>query len=474
MCGIVFVHGYIGLSERRAFNMLPKLDTTRGSHSTGILSVDSALETCVVKSKGTPWDLYKTDAYHKWDNTHFGIGDPMCTLLLGHNRYATTGKINKKNAHPFHEGKIIGVHNGTLTDQSLLVDSDKYAVDSQNIFHHMNEKGEKDAIELLDGAFTLAWVNEEDKTFNLVRNKQRPMHYAISKDGRTVFGASEIWMLIVALDAANIKGFSEIESLDVMVQHKMPLERSFSPFGKNAAPTIESTVKTTKLTEYVYTGSYYSDEEWLARIFARQPKKKVSLVKDSAEQADMFRLCGTFVNFEILGYANDNDSKIVLQGLTDACIGDYDIILRSTMEENNNSYVYMDAEQEEAFAKSCDWLSGKVLAVQRFADGSPALLIDASTVSDIIVLSPDQEAIAALYEEQNDADVDDFAVDLMRGYNNEFITFELWEKKTKDGCAGCTANLDVDEDEHMYWADHQTVFCPKCSASINDSVSLGW
>ena len=465
MCGIVFVHGYIGLTERKAFNMLLKLDTVRGSHSTGILSVDTQLKTEVVKAKGTPWDLFKTDDFDKWEKNHFGIGDPMCTLLLGHNRYATTGKINKKNAHPFHEGNFIGVHNGTLTDQSLLIDSDKYAVDSQNIYHHMDKLGEVDAIENLDGAFTLAWVNKKDNSFNLVRNKKRPMHYAISKDGRTVFGASEIWMLIVALDNAGIKDYSDIESLDIMVHHKMPLNRSFSPFGKNACVPIHDTVETVKLTEYVYTGRLWKDEEWLSRIFDRQPKKTgVSLKKkpEGDEGNEIYLLCGTFVNFEILGYANDLDRKIVLQGLTDASIGDYDIILRSTLEENNNSYVYMDAEQEQAFASTNEWLSGKVLAVQSLSDGSKCLLIDASTVSDVIVLAPDQEAIRQLYEEEQD----DF-VDLMRGYNNEFISFAEWEKATRHGCASCTANLEPHQDDEMYWADQQTVFCPTCSKEID-------
>src|SRR3546814_8848521 len=57
--------------------------------------------------------------------------------FVGHNRFATKGKVNDLNAHPFHYGNIVGAHNGTLEksswdalDKKLGEDTD---VDSQAI-----------------------------------------------------------------------------------------------------------------------------------------------------------------------------------------------------------------------------------------------------------------------------------------------------------------------------------------------------
>ncbi|MSE24831.1 hypothetical protein GKC32_10305, partial [Lactobacillus curvatus] len=62
-------------------------------------------------------------------------------VLMGHNRWATKGKINERNAHPFEHDHIIGAHNGTLRNQHLLPNHLDFEVDSDNIFHAMSTIG---------------------------------------------------------------------------------------------------------------------------------------------------------------------------------------------------------------------------------------------------------------------------------------------------------------------------------------------
>lgn len=198
MCGLVGVAGYISQKEEAVFKRLLELDTIRGPHSTGVLALTSRGETEIVKKVGTPWDLYQ---YKQFDEL---MRNSLC-VLMGHNRYATKGKINSGNAHPFEHDHIIGAHNGTLRNQSLLLDHKYFEVDSDNIFYSMSKVGVDDTVKVLSGAFALTWYDAELETMNFVRNEERPLFLCESEDKRTVFWASELWMLEVTLGLAQIK-----------------------------------------------------------------------------------------------------------------------------------------------------------------------------------------------------------------------------------------------------------------------------
>src|SRR3546814_19281002 len=75
---------------------------------------------------------------------------------------------------------------------------------SENIFYDMSRNGAKATIAKLQGAFALCWYDESNRTVNLVRNSQRPMYYAYTKDHKTLFWASESWMLHVAMQRVGI------------------------------------------------------------------------------------------------------------------------------------------------------------------------------------------------------------------------------------------------------------------------------
>lgn len=68
--------------------------------------------------------------------------------LIAHTRFATTGGIMVENCHPFVCGKVIGAHNGCVSNCWDL--DRKYrncAVDSQHIFWHLNDEESLESIE---------------------------------------------------------------------------------------------------------------------------------------------------------------------------------------------------------------------------------------------------------------------------------------------------------------------------------------
>lgn len=199
MCGIVGVAGDITFAHEKLFKNLLVLDSLRGEHSTGMLSVRKYNdEMNVVKTVGDPFQLMETKKFEEaMKGSH--------RVLLGHNRYATSGKITRANAHPFEFDKVIGVHNGTLHSKHRLLDDKQFDVDSENLYYHINEKGLTDALNYMDGAWSLVWWDKENKTLNFLRNKERPMHMAMSDDGKVLIWASEPWMIMIAANRQNVK-----------------------------------------------------------------------------------------------------------------------------------------------------------------------------------------------------------------------------------------------------------------------------
>ena len=190
MCGLVGVIGTIDSVDNKIFKDLLRVDVLRGPHSTGICSRTRMDEPVVFKKALLPDDLFSLKNAGNLFN-EFSRND----ILMGHNRWATMGKVNHTNAHPFEMNNIIGAHNGTLRKQHLLPDHTSFAVDSENIFHSFEKIGVKETVKLLDGAFALTWFDKNTNVFNFARNDARTLYYCFSLKGKTFYYASEDWML---------------------------------------------------------------------------------------------------------------------------------------------------------------------------------------------------------------------------------------------------------------------------------------
>jgi len=174
-------------------------DYVRGEDSTGVAGVAKhGGAVAVAKEVGHPFNLFDTKRFDK-------LMFPSNRVLIGHNRYATQGAVNAKNAHPFDFDGLVGVHNGTLNNKSVLEDHKDFAVDSENLYHHIHLFGLEDAIKRILGAWALVWWDKDQDTLNFLRNKERPLYMCYSDDVKRIYWASEEWMLDIALQRNDIK-----------------------------------------------------------------------------------------------------------------------------------------------------------------------------------------------------------------------------------------------------------------------------
>lgn len=199
ICGLVGIAGEITSKDEKAFRTLLILDTLRGEHSTGVAAVrKNDNEIYMAKQVGPAFELLDSKRY---DKALSGFNH----VLIGHNRYATVGSVNKANAHPFEFEHVVGAHNGTLTERYNLHESRQFTTDSEALYNHINEFGIEDAIKHCRGAYALTWFDRRDKTMNFLRNKERTLYVTLSESGKSVYWASEKWMLEVALSRQGIK-----------------------------------------------------------------------------------------------------------------------------------------------------------------------------------------------------------------------------------------------------------------------------
>jgi len=189
LCGLVGVAGSIHKKELTSFLRMLQYDTIRGEHSTGVGFVKRDKAMGFYKTTEPGWDFVSDPRFTKKIDTFNNA------VLIGHNRYATRGKVSSRNAHPFMHGNILGAHNGTIGNPEDLTEGGVFDVDSEALIHEINAIGLPEAIKKIRGAWALTFYNQKDHTINFLRNDQRPLFIAESEDGQTLFWASEDWML---------------------------------------------------------------------------------------------------------------------------------------------------------------------------------------------------------------------------------------------------------------------------------------
>lgn len=195
MCGHVGIAGNMGQKDEMLMKRLLVLDYFRGMDSTGLASIRGNGEVKVAKLASHPFDLFDCSRFNNTLNGYQSLA------LIGHNRAATRGKVNTSNAHPFECDHIVGAHNGTLDVpcKKLLDEANGFecGTDSEAIFWHIAKFGVNETIPKLQGAWALVWYDAKEDAMFFIRNKERPLWYAYSKDFKKILWSSE-WEFIKA------------------------------------------------------------------------------------------------------------------------------------------------------------------------------------------------------------------------------------------------------------------------------------
>lgn len=202
MCGIVGLisrksNGFYA-SDLDAFQNLLVFDTTRGLDSTGVFSVNRQHNINMMKIASHPFHLFACKEWEKFRSASVASG----RVLIGHNRHATRGAVVSDNAHPFHEGNIVMVHNGSLRGD-YKKDHGEREVDSHALALAFSEKGAEEVIPTIDGAFALVWWDIDKNKLFAVRNDERPLNLVLTEDVLAI--VSEPWMAYAALAKAGRK-----------------------------------------------------------------------------------------------------------------------------------------------------------------------------------------------------------------------------------------------------------------------------
>lgn len=179
MCGLICVvskqkNGLFGL-DTKIFTELLFANQLRGADGTGIFYNKSNKEIKALKSSSPSSQFITDKLYEKAVKEVMQSGN----FIVGHNRAATKGQVNFENTHPFREGHITLVHNGTLSNHKNLADTEN---DSHAIAKSFVTVGAKETIKKINGAFALIWADAKQKTLNIVRNSQRPLWLVSTKN----------------------------------------------------------------------------------------------------------------------------------------------------------------------------------------------------------------------------------------------------------------------------------------------------
>lgn len=273
MCGIVgFITGETGTKySNDRYNFMRDgliMDTVRGADATGVFMAPHLWHKSV--------QPHQRQAHYLKDDVPgplFVHDKDFATKLLpirdwravvGHNRAATRGSRGKEGAHPFQEGPITLVHNGTLTHTSTMprtmheLNSRREEgeptinVDSHVLCHNLALAAVDEVPALLatvPGAYALVWHDARDDSVNIARNSQRPLHMAYSKDDETIYFMSESEMLYSLARRSTI-------NLREMFYPKPGILMKWLPTTKVNDPIID-TFSVYSPPTYVYGGGYY-------------------------------------------------------------------------------------------------------------------------------------------------------------------------------------------------------------------------
>lgn len=418
MCGIVGVVGKIDKAAKAAFEQLLIVDSVRGADSTGFIT-----------AKGKDVDFFKIngDPYFAKDSKGFDRTLVKATnVLIGHNRYATTGKVNRANAHPFDFPTCIGVHNGTLTNKYELLDGNKFEVDSEALYHNIDVRGVDAAIGSATGAWSLVWWDKVNQTVNFLRNDQRPMTLCLSEDNKTMYFASEGRMLQWILSRNGIK-HKQIYSTDVDKLYTLKVNDESEFMAKDLEIPVIREVKGAPPKVYLPASSgnvYHAKSDNVVNLtrYSNFLNMEVEFTPSRVKVIDGFH----YVTGEV--WQGATVLNVLVEVNTDKAKADW----------------LLDDDEETGFLS----FKGRVRAV-RTVDSVQYLVIPVYSVRGSVLLKKQPSTVNKGIQ--------------YPGYLGMGLTMIQWRDLTEAGCECCGAVPLEKETHDLEWTSFSTFKCKMCS-----------
>jgi len=212
MCGLAGVAGDLGHKDTDVFKELLYHSQVRGNDASGLCGFETKTGTVDIFKRAVPSSTFID--LRRVDNMITTRND----VLMGHTRKSTSdwqSKYNHEDAHPFYWNDLVGMHNGMIPFQALgnLPHELKGAIDSEKLIYNISKEGIDKVLPKIWGAWALALLDAENKKLGFVRNKERSLSYAFSKDKKKIYWASEGQMLYWVLQRNGIETLEQFPRL---------------------------------------------------------------------------------------------------------------------------------------------------------------------------------------------------------------------------------------------------------------------
>jgi hypothetical protein len=310
-----------------------------------------------------------------------------------------------------------------------LEDQAKFGTDSEALYNHIDVKGIEDALETAHGAYALTYFKNsvEERSFNMIRNDERPLVYSISPDKKTLVWASEAWMILVALEGTKERWSPPKE----LAEHTL-----YTIDMDGISKGEELVVTRTKMKHY----TPYIRPKYIPPTSGNVRKPVHHQVNNGASPPYVKRV-NDMVTFKVSGFGNAGSSSYI-KGKVD---GEEFIPVRSFTDCHSVNYGNMQI--------GTTWVARINSLGNNYSE--KYYKVDQRTLRQIfpVVEAESSDLVyGAVY----------------KGFNGIRLSKAGLLNMTANGCGWCADPYDIDvhKPEELFWTDTKEYICGDCKTKV--------